>query len=392
MASKMPIKKFITANEAVAQAAKLAHVDVVAAYPITPQTGIVEKIAEYIANGEMDADYLKVESEHSALTACMGVRMAGARAFTSTSSQGLEYMHEMLAYAAGGRYPLVLVNVCRSVALPWSIWGDQQDAIQQRDTGWIQIFTETGQEALDMVLQAYRIAEDHRVLLPVMVCLDSFIQSHTEELAEIPDQKTVDAFLPPYDPVVTLDVDNPYSISVGAFGKNYARWRQEQQEAAEKAGEVIVEMGDEFARIFGRHYGGLIEAYRCDGAEALLVTMGAFAGTAREVVDDMRDDGKAVGLVKVRAFRPFPVEPLRKVISPAKAAAVLDRDCSWGYEGALATDLKAALYGLPEPPAILNFIGGLGGADVPPEKMKNMLEKALAAERGTTPHLEFIDP
>ncbi len=392
MATKMPIKKFITGNEAVAQAAKLAHVDVVAAYPITPQTGIVEKIAEYIANGEMDADYLKVESEHSALTACMGVRMAGARAFTSTSSQGLEYMHEMLAYAAGGRYPLVLVNVCRSVALPWSIWGDQQDAIQQRDTGWIQIFTETGQEALDMVLQAYRIAEDHRVLLPVMVCLDSFIQSHTEELVEIPDQKTVDAFLPPYDPVVTLDVDNPYSISVGAFGKNYARWRQEQQEAAEKAGEVIVEVGDEYARIFGRHYGGLIEAYRCDGAEALLITMGAFAGTARDVVDDMRDDGRAVGLVKVRAFRPFPVEPLRKVISPVKAAAVLDRDCSWGYEGALATDLKAALYGLSEPPAILNFIGGLGGADVPPEKMKNMLEKAMAAERGTTPHLEFIDP
>jgi pyruvate ferredoxin oxidoreductase alpha subunit len=391
MVTEMPIKKFITANEAVAQAAKLAHVDVVAAYPITPQTSIVEKIAEYIANGEMDADFLKVESEHSALTACMGVRMAGARAFTSTSSQGLEYMHEMLAYAAGGRYPLVLVNVCRSVALPWSIWGDQQDAIQQRDTGWIQIFTETGQEALDMVLQAYRIAEDHRVLLPVMVCLDSFIQSHTEELVEIPEQKTVDAFLPPYDAVVTLDVDNPYSISVGAFGKNYARWRQEQQEATEKAGEVIMEVGDEFARIFGRHYGGLIEEYRCDGAEALLLAMGAFTGTAREVVDEMRDDGKAVGLVKVRAFRPFPVEPLRKVLSGVKAAAVLDRDCSWGYEGALATDLKAALYGLPEPPAILNFVGGLGGADVPPEKMKNMLEKAMAAERGTTPHLEFID-
>jgi len=202
----------------------------------------------------------------------------------------------------------------------------------------------------------------------------------------------VDAFLPPYDPVVTLDVDNPYSISVGAFGKNYARWRQEQQEAAEKAGEVIVEVGDEFDRVFGRNYSGLIEEYRCDGAEALLVTMGAFAGTAREVVDEMRDDGRAVGLVKVRTFRPFPVEPLRKVLSGVKAAAVLDRDCSWGYEGALATDLKAALYGLPEPPAILNFIGGLGGADVPPEKMKNMLEKALAAERGTTPHLEFIDP
>ena len=316
--------------------------------------------------------------------------MAGARAFTSTSSQGLEYMHEMLAYVSGGRYPLVLVNVCRSVALPWSIWGDQQDAIQQRDTGWIQIFTETGQEALDMVLQAYRIAEDHRILLPVMVCLDSFIQSHTEELVEIPDQESVDSFLPPYDPVVTLDVDNPYSISVGGFGKHYTRWRKEQQEAAEKAKEVIVEVGDEFARSFGRHYGGLIEPYRSEGAEAVIVIMGALTGTAREEVDEMRAEGKAVGLIKVRAFRPFPVQPLRQALAEVKAAAVLDRDCSWGYGGALATDLRAALYDLPNPPAVLNFIGGLGGADVPPEQMRYMLDKALAAEKGAPSSMEFI--
>jgi len=391
VSTRMPVKKYITANEAVAHAARLARVEVVAAYPITPQTTIVEKIARFIADGEMDADFLKVESEHSALTACMGVRMTGARAFTSTSSQGLEYMHEMLAYVSGGRYPLVLVNVCRSTALPWSIWGDQQDAIQQRDTGWIQIFTETGQEALDMVLQAYRIAEDHRVLLPVMVCLDAFIQSHTEELVEIPAQAAVDSFLPPYDAVVTMDVDNPYSISVGARGADYARWKQEQQEAAEKAGEIIEEVGEEFARVFGRDYGGLIEPYRCEGAEGVLLTMGAFAGTAREVVDEMRDEGKKVGLVKVRAFRPFPVQRLREVLAPVRAAAVLDRDCSWGYGGALATDLRAALYGLSSPPAVLNFIGGLGGADVPPEKMRYMLEKALAAERGTIPPLEFID-
>ena len=390
MSIKAPLKKYITANEAVAHAARLARVDVVAAYPITPQTTIVEKLASFIANGEMDADFIKVESEHSALTACMGVRMAGARAFTSTSSQGLEYMHEMLAYVSGGRYPLVLVNVCRSVALPWSIWGDQQDAIQQRDTGWVQIFTETAQEALDMVLQAYRIAEDHRILLPVMVCLDGFIQSHTEELVEIPAQESVDAFLLPYDPVVTLDVDNPYSISVGGFGKHYARWRKEQQEATEKAKEVIVEVGDEFARLFGRYYGGLIETYRSQGAQAVIVLMGALTGTAREMVDEMRAQGKAVGLVKVRAFRPFPVREVRQALAKVKAAAVLDRDCSWGYEGALATDLKAALYGLPSPPAVLDFIGGLGGADVPPEQMKYMLDKALAAEKGATPSLEFL--
>ena len=390
MSTKTPTKKYITANEAVAHAARLARVDVVAAYPITPQTSIVEKLASFIANGEMDADFIKVESEHSALTACMGARMAGVRAFTSTSSQGLEYMHEMLAYVSGGRYPLVLANVCRSVALPWSIWGDQQDAIQQRDTGWIQIFTETGQEALDMVLQAYRIAEDHRILLPVMICLDGFIQSHTEELVEIPDQDSVDSFLPPYDPVVTLDVDNPYSISVGGFGKHYAAWRKQQQEAAEKAKEVIVEVGDEFARIFGRHYGGLIEPYRSEEAEAVILLMGALTGTAREVVDEMRAGGKAVGLIKVRALRPFPVQQLRQALAKVKAAAVLDRDCSWGYGGVLATDLKAALYGLSNPPVVLNFIGGLGGADVPPEQMKYMLDKALAAEKGATPSLEFI--
>ena len=390
MSTKTPTKKYITANEAVAHAARLARVDVVAAYPITPQTSIVEKLASFIANGEMDADFIKVESEHSALTACMGARMAGVRAFTSTSSQGLEYMHEMLAYVSGGRYPLVLANVCRSVALPWSIWGDQQDAIQQRDTGWIQIFTETGQEALDMVLQAYRIAEDHRILLPVMICLDGFIQSHTEELVEIPDQDSVDSFLPPYDPVVTLDVDNPYSISVGGFGKHYTAWRKQQQEAAEKSREVIIEVGNEFARILGRHYGGLIEPYRSEGAEAVILLMGALTGTAREVVDEMRADGKAVGLIKVRAFRPFPVQQLRQALAKVRAAAVLDRDCSWGYGGALATDLKAALYGLANPPAVLNFIGGLGGADVPPEQMKYMLGKALAVEKGAPPSMEFI--
>jgi len=390
MSTKTPTKKYITANEAVAHAARLARVDVVAAYPITPQTSIVEKLASFIANGEMDADFIKVESEHSALTACMGARMAGVRAFTSTSSQGLEYMHEMLAYVSGGRYPLVLANVCRSVALPWSIWGDQQDAIQQRDTGWIQIFTETGQEALDMVLQAYRIAEDHRILLPVMICLDGFIQSHTEELVEIPDQDSVDSFLPSYDPVVTLDVDNPYSISVGGFGKHYAAWRKQQQEAAEKTKEVIVEVGDEFARIFGRHYGGLIESYRSEEAEAVILLMGALTGTAREVVDEMRAGGKAVGLIKVRALRPFPVQQLRQALAKVKAAAVLDRDCSWGYGGVLATDLKAALYGLSNPPAVLNFIGGLGGADVPPEQMKYMLDKALSVEKGAPSSMEFI--
>jgi pyruvate ferredoxin oxidoreductase alpha subunit len=391
MPAKIPTKKYITANEAVAHAAKLARVEVLAAYPITPQTTIVEKLASFIANGEMDADYIKVESEHSALTACMGACMTGVRAFTSTSSQGLEYMHEMLAYTSGGRYPLVMVNVCRSVALPWSIWNDQQDAIQQRDTGWIQIFTESGQEALDMVLQAFRIAEDHRVLIPVMICLDGYIQSHTEELVEIPDQETVNSFLPPYNPAMTLDVDDPYSFGFGGFGKFYAGWRKDQQEAMEKSAEVILEVEKEFSHIFGRSYGGLIEQYRCDEAQAVIVIMGALAGTARDVIDEMRAEGKPVGLIKVRAFRPFPSSQLRQALEKVKTVVVLDRDCSWGSGGALGTEIKATLFGLNDPPTLANLIGGLAGSDITPEQMKNILDKALITKKGSPSTLEFID-
>jgi pyruvate ferredoxin oxidoreductase alpha subunit len=391
MPAKIPTKKYITANEAVAHAAKLARVEVLAAYPITPQTTIVEKLASFIANGEMDADYIKVESEHSALTACMGACMTGVRAFTSTSSQGLEYMHEMLAYTSGGRYPLVMVNVCRSVALPWSIWNDQQDAIQQRDTGWIQIFTESGQEALDMVLQAFRIAEDHRVLIPVMICLDGYIQSHTEELVEIPDQETVNSFLPPYNPAMTLNVDDPYSFGFGGFGKFYAGWRKDQQEAMEKSAEVILEVEKEFSHIFGRSYGGLIEQYRCDEAQAVIVIMGALAGTARDVIDEMREEGKPVGLIKVRAFRPFPSSQLRQALEKVKTVVVLDRDCSWGSGGALGTEIKATLFGLNDPPTLANLIGGLAGSDITPEQMKNILDKALITKKGSPSTLEFID-
>ncbi|MDP3061832.1 MAG: transketolase C-terminal domain-containing protein, partial [Chloroflexota bacterium] len=354
----MPTRVYITANEAVARAVALTRVEVVAAYPITPQTTIVEKLAAFVDGGQLDAEYMKVESEHSAMAACIGACAVGARAFTATSSQGLEYMHEMLAYASGGRLPLVMANVNRSVALPWSIWGDHQDSIQQRDTGWIQIYLETAQEALDMVIQAYRIAEDPRVSCPVMLCLDGFLLSHTEEVVEIPDQAMVDSFLPPFKPQVVLDVDAPKTLGMGAFGRQYAVWRREQQDAMQRAGRVIMEVGEEFARRFGRHHGGLIVAYRCEDAEAVLVTMGAITGTASDVVDALRAEGRPVGLLKVRAYRPFPRAELRAALASARAVAVVDRNVSFGYEGALASDLRAALYGLPRPPAVLGFIAG----------------------------------
>ncbi|MCL4535119.1 MAG: pyruvate ferredoxin oxidoreductase [Bacteroidetes bacterium] len=373
-------RKFLHANAAIAHGVRLARVPVVAAYPITPQTSIVEKIASFLAEGEMEAEYIKVESEHSALAACLGASAVGSRAFTATSSQGLEFMHEMLAYVSGGRYPLVLAAVNRSVALPWSIWGDQQDSIQQRDTGWIQLYLETAQEALDTTLQAYRIAEDHRVLTPVMLCVDGFLLSHTEEIVEVPDQAAVDAFLPPLDLPFKLDVDYPATQGMGAFGQQYARWRAEQQQAMGRARGVIGEVDAAFGVAFGRSYGGLVEAYRMEGAELALVAMGGIVGTAREVVDEMRAEGRPVGLMKVRAYRPLPRAEIRAALNGLRAVAVVDRDCSFGYEGALCTDLKAALHGLASPPAVYGFIAGLGGSDVPPEMLRDIIERAAAGE------------
>jgi len=377
----MAERKFVDANMAVAHGVRLARADVVAAYPITPQTSIVEDVSRFIANGEMDCTYIKVESEHSAMAACLGAAAVGARAFTASSSQGLEYMHEMLAYVSGGRFPVVMATVNRAVALPWSIMLDHQDSIQQRDTGWIQLYIETGQEALDMVLQAYRVAEDHRVLTPVMLCLDGFVLSHTYEPVEIPDQAEVDRFLPPFAAVDVLDPAAPRSLGVGMPPAHYADYRFRQQQAMDAAGSVIPEVSRLFAQQFGRDHGGLIENYRCEGAEAVLVAAGSVAGTAREVVDQLRAAGTAVGLVKLRSFRPFPGEELRAVARGTRALAVLDRDCSFGMDGAMLSDTRAALYGLPDGPTVCGFVGGLGGHDIRPEDIVSIYGRSLAAAR-----------
>lgn len=374
-------RKFLDANAAIARGVALARVDVVAAYPITPQTSVVEEVSRLIADGEMDADYLKVESEHSAMAACLGASSVGARAFTATSSQGLEYMHEMLAYVAGGRFPVVMATVNRAVALPWSIWLDHQDSIQQRDTGWIQLYLETAQEAHDMVIQAYRIAEDHRVLTPVMLCLDGFVLSHTHEPVDILDQAAVDAFLPPFDAVDTLDPVNPKTLGLAAPPGLYGNYRYRQQLAMEAARKVIPEVSRAFAAAFGRDHGGLVELYRCEDAETVLVAAGSVVGTARETVDEMRRDGKAVGLVKVRSLRPFPTAELRELAGKVRAFAVLDRDVSFGHEGAIHTDLKAAVYGVANSPAVYGFIAGLGGKDITPADIAGMLESATEAAR-----------
>ncbi|MBE3572288.1 MAG: pyruvate ferredoxin oxidoreductase [Moorella humiferrea] len=375
------MRAYLNGNEAVAAAVKLARAEVVAAYPITPQSTIVEKIAEYIAEGSMAADYIRVESEHAALAACYGAAVTGTRVFTATSSQGLAYMFEMLHYVSGCRIPMVMAVANRGLAAPWTIWADHQDAVACRDTGWIQLYVETAQEALDTCLQAYKIAAHPEVLTPVMVCLDGYVLSHTEEIVDVPDQEAVDRFLPPYRPEYKVDTGRPYVFGVGAGPDVYPAFKFYQQQSMMKAKEVIKEIDREFANLFRRSYGGLVDPYCCSDAEVILVVMGATAGTAREVVDFMRRQGERVGLLRLRSFRPFPVEDLKELLRGAKAVAVLDRDCSFGYEGVLATEVKAALAELPARPQVAGFIGGLGGRDLTPEDLAGIFRQCLAGVR-----------
>ncbi|QGP91087.1 Oxalate oxidoreductase subunit alpha [Neomoorella glycerini] len=375
------MRAYLNGNEAVAAAVRLARAEVVAAYPITPQSTIVEKIAEYIADGSMEADYIRVESEHAALAACYGSAVTGTRVFTATSSQGLAYMFEMLPYVSGCRVPMVMAVANRGLAAPWTIWADHQDAIACRDTGWIQLYVETAQEALDTCLQAYKIAAHPEVLTPVMVCLDGYVLSHTEEIVDVPDQEAVDRFLPPYRPEYSVDTQRPYVFGVGAGPDLYPAFKYYQQQAMLRAKEVIKEVDREFQAHFQRSYGGLVDPYYCHDAAVVLVVMGATAGTAREVVDYLRRQGEAVGLLRLRSFRPFPVEDLRAALTRARVVAVLDRDCSFGYEGVLATEIKAALAGLPVQPQVAGFIGGLGGRDISQEDLAGIFRHCLEAVR-----------
>ena len=356
-------------NHAVAHGARLARAEVVAAYPITPQTQTVEKLSEMIASGEMKAEFIKVESEHSAMAACIGASAAGARAFTATSSQGLALMHEMLHWAAGGRLPIVMTNVNRAMAPGWNIWADQNDSLAQRDTGWMQIYCESNQEVLDTVIQSFRVSE--QVSLPTMICLDGFALSHTYEIVNIPDQDAVDAFLPRYETEYKLDTSNPRTFGALAAPEYYYEMRYKMHAAMEKAKSVIVEVNEEFNQLFGRKY-GLVENYRCDGAETIIIASGTIAGTAKDVIDSLRDAGERVGLIRVRAFRPFPKEEIIDIVGKAKNIGVIDRNISYGHEGIFFSETKAALYRMANPPSICGFIAGLGGRDVTPSDIEEM--------------------
>ena len=376
----MPKKIVANGNYAAAYAVKLAKVKVVAAYPITPQTSIVEKISEFIANGEMNAEYIKVESEHSAMSACIGASAAGVRTFTATSSQGLLYMHEMLHWASGSRLPIVMAQVNRAIAPPWSVWTDQNDSISQRDTGWIQFYCENNQDILDTVIQAYKIAEDHRVLLPAMVCYDGFELSHTSMPIELPNQRDVDGFLGPYkEEHALIDLEKPSTHGNLVSPELYMEFRLLIQKAMERAKLVIDETASDFSRRFGRNYESQIQCYKCRDIDVAIVSMGAISSEAKEAVDRLRKEKLPVGAIKLRVFRPFPLEALQELGKRVKAFVVIDRNISFGMEGALFTELKSALYHLEEKPLVLGFIAGLGGRDIRIRDLTKAARKGLDA-------------
>lgn len=374
--------KVIEGSMAVAEAAKACRPAVVAAYPITPQTHIVEDISQMIADGDLpNCEYVRTESEFGAASMIQGAEAAGVRSFSATSSQGAVLMYEVLFAIAGLRLPCVMAMANRSLSAPISIWNDHQDAISARDNGWIQLWAEDAQEAADLVLQAYKIGEDHRVLLPVMVNLDGFMLTHVYEPVELYDQKMVDEFLPSYVPLYALDPKNPVSMGTLAQPEVYTEARYMVHNAQIRAKEVIEEVAADFKKKFGRYAGGLVDSYRMEGADVALVAMGGIIGTMKDAVDEMREEGMPVGVVKVRSYRPFPVEALRAALKDAKAICVIDRDISMGMEGALFTDLKAGLYARSNAD-VLGFVAGMGGRDITIGDFKAMAKKGLSKIKG----------
>jgi len=370
-----------TANHIAGYAAKAARVKVVAAYPITPQTTVVEKIADFVESGQMDAEYIRVESEHSAMVACIGAAAAGVRTFTATSSHGLALMHEALHWASGSRLPIVMAVVNRAMGAPWSIWPDFSDSLSQRDTGWMQFYCADNQEVFDTIIQAYKLCENEQVFLPAMICLEGFILSHTTAPANIPNQEEVDAFLPAYKSGWMLDVDRPYSHANLVAPEYYMEFRYMIQEAMENAKQLIPKIDKEYGKQFGREYGGMIEKYKCDDADLVMLTMGTMGSEARLTVDKLRNEGYKVGSARVRVYRPYPVEEILKLAKNVQMISTIDRHISFGMEGFLGSETKAALFNQKDRPMIASFIAGLGGRDVTADSIERMAQKSLKSMR-----------
>jgi len=369
--------KITEGSYAVAEAVRLCRPQVISAYPITPQTHIVEALADMVANCQIDAEYITVENELSALSACVGASAAGSRTYSATTSQGLALMFEVCFNAAGMRLPIVMTIANRAMGAPLSIWNDQQDSISLRDSGWLQFYAEDNQEATDLHVIAYRVAEDHSVLLPALVCFDGFILSHTYEPVDMLSQEDVDNYLPKFSPYERLDAADPISFGMYATPDYYLEFRYEIDNAVKRAKDVITKAGKEFGTMFGRDYSALVEGYRLDDAETAIVAMGSICGTAKDAIDEMRDGGKKAGLLKIRVFRPFPSEEIAQALGKVKRVAVLDKNISLGAKGALALEVKDALYGSGIP--VKDYILGLGGRDV---RKKDIKEIVALLEKG----------
>jgi len=373
--------KVISGSIAIAEAAKQCKPKVLPMFPITPSTLIPEKLSEMVANGELDSKIIYVESEHSAISALYGVYGTGVRGFTATASQGLALMHEILPIISGARFPAVMAVANRTISGPLNIWNDHSDTMSERDQGWIQLYCEDNQEAYDTILMAYKIAENLEIQLPVMVCIDGFYLTHSYEPVKIEDQKKVDEFLPEYKPEHYLDTKHPKTFGPIAFPNVFMEFRKQQEDAMQDAVQIIQKINDEFEKKFGRRYGdGLIEGIELKDAEYALLCTGSVLGTARETLKDLRAKGKKVGLIKLKAVRPLPVEELKKLTSKLKGLGVIDKHASLGFGGALTNDIKAALAG--EKVKVTGFIAGLGGRDINKARIQQAYETIIKGEEG----------
>lgn len=374
------MKKLIEGSMAVAETVKLCRPNVVAAYPITPQTHIVENLSQFVADGDLKAEFLNVESEFGAASVVLGASAAGARTFSTTTSQGLLLMGEVLYNISGLRLPVVITCANRAVSAPINIWNDHSDAMTVRDAGWVMFFAEDNQEAADMHPQAYKIGEDPNICLPVLINMDGFILTHAFEPVDIPEQKEIDDFLPPYKPAEFLTVKDPRTFGLLAEPQWYMETRYKLYETHEDVKPVIEKVADDFKNKFGRYYGGLIDTYRLDDAERAFVAMGSLVGTLKDVVDDLRAKGEKVGVLKIRSFRPFPKEKINEVCRDIKELIVVEKAFSFGLGGVLQEEMRAAFYRQKHQPLVSGFVLGLGGRDVPPASLINIYNGSKGRE------------
>lgn len=382
------MKEFLEGSHAIAEVVKLCRPGVVSAYPITPQTHIVEDLAQMVADGKLNAQFINVESEHSAASVVLGGVAAGVRSYTATSSQGLFYMQEVIFNIAGLRMPLVLTCANRAISAPINIWNDQQDSVSLRDAGWIQLYAEDIQEAVDLHILGYRLTEDKTMMLPVMVCMDGFILTHGIETVDIPSQEAVDKFLPPYKPLYKLDVDNPMTIGPLVGPDFYMETRYAIQKTHQEALGLIPKLTAEFSRVFGRTYNGLVEEYQVKDAERVIVAMGSVCGTAKDVVDELRAKGKKVGLLKITSYRPLPIDAIYNALKDVPKVAVLDRAVSLGSFSPLSAELRSIFCGKKKAPKVISgFVVGLGGRDITKDSIKEIFRLLTTKEVQD----EFID-